>query len=51
MHLSEQLEYANMGAHSILVERIPPILASLDLDLMIEAKGKEQAVLWILERY
>ncbi len=51
MHLSEQLDYANMGAHSYYIERIPRCLLDLNIDLMIEAKAKEQAVFWLLERF
>lgn len=57
MHLSEQKPDSALGAHSDLVETIPkfminfPATYGLKLDLMIEAKANEQAVLHLAEKY
>lgn len=57
MHLSEQKPNAALGAHSDLVETIPkfmlnfPTTYGLPLDLMIEAKTNERAMLHLAEKY
>lgn len=51
MHLSEQLDYGVIGAHSYLIEEIPKQLLYLDIDLMIEARDKERAVFHLLKKY
>ena len=51
VHISEQDPAKRLGAHSIMVETIPEYLLDLDLDVMVEAKGKEQAVLQLREKY
>lgn len=49
-HVSEQKEGARIGAHSYLVSEIPPALLEIPekfkigVDIMIEAKGKEEAL-------
>lgn len=52
MHYSEPEARArgfNRRKHSMLVRKLPPCLG--DVDLMIEAKGKEKAVFGIMRRY
>lgn len=57
MHISEQDTDKRIGAHSWLVEKIPeymleiPARYNCGVDLMIEAKGKEEAVLSLAARY
>ena len=57
MHLSEQDPTKNIGAHSDYIETIPDILFDLMLqynvaiDLEIEAKMKEQAILKLYQKY
>jgi len=49
-HVSEQREGAAIGAHSDLIESLPgyllsiPALYGVDIDIMVEAKLKEQAI-------
>lgn len=55
-HISEQAPDKRIGAHSDYVEKIPDYLLSLvdsgrKIDLMIEAKAKEQAVLYLYDKY
>lgn len=55
-HISEQAPDKRVGAHSRYVEEIPQYLLDIlesgqDLDLMIEAKAKEQAVLYLYDTY
>ncbi len=54
-HISEQRQDAQIGAHSDFIENIPDYLLDLknvkDLDLMIEAKMKEQAIFRLREKY
>ena len=55
-HISEQAIGKRIGAHSDFVEEIPQYLLDLlasgqELDLMIEAKAKEQAVLYLYSTY
>lgn len=55
-HISEQDHDKRVGAHSKYVEEIPQYLIDLlkqghQIDLMIEAKCKELAVLQLLEKY
>lgn len=50
MHISEQGE-GRIGHHSDLIEIIPSWMLSLDVDLMVEAKLKELAVLHLYSRY
>jgi len=52
MHLSEQRLNSKLGAHSDYVKVIPSIVFRVgDLDLMIEAKQKEQSVLLLRKKY
>ncbi len=52
-HISEQAPDKRIGAHSDFVKIIPNYLLSLDqeIDIMIEAKKKEQAVLYLAGKY
>jgi len=55
-HISEQAPGKRVGAHSDYVEIIPDYFMKIldkgqDLDLMIEAKAKEQAVLYLYDTY
>lgn len=55
-HISEQAPNKRIGAHSDYVNRIPDYLIDLlddgtQIDLMIEAKAKEQAVLYLMNQY
>lgn len=57
IHISEQAPNKRIGAHSDYVENIPPYILNLikkekiNIDIMIEAKAKEQAVLYLQEKY
>jgi UV DNA damage endonuclease len=57
MHISEQKPGAQRGSHSDFVRIIPRLLLDFpreygrDLDLTIEAKAKEQAVLFLMKKY
>jgi len=54
-HISEQAPDKRIGAHSDFVESIPQYLLDLakgqEIDIMIEAKAKEQAVLQLYSTY
>jgi UV DNA damage endonuclease len=56
-HISEQRPNARIGAHSDLIETIPHYILSLparynvSLDIEVEAKSKEIAILHLYERY
>jgi UV DNA damage endonuclease len=51
-HLSEQDEGMQFGAHAELVKKIPDYLLGLrKIDIMVEAKLKEQAVLKLYKKY
>ena len=55
-HISEQDPDKKLGAHSKYVETIPQYLFDIlesgqPLDLMIEAKAKEQSVLYLYDKY
>lgn len=56
-HISEQRENSRIGSHSDYVEVIPNYLLeipekyNIDIDIMIEAKEKEQAVFHLYELY
>jgi UV DNA damage endonuclease len=51
-HLSEQAPGAPFGTHSKMVKHIPEYLLRLkNVDIMIEAKNKELAVLKLMKRY
>ena len=54
-HLSEQAPGLKTGAHSDYVEHLPKIVKNLarehHIDLMIEAKHKELAVQYLLDKY
>tara|TARA_Y100000816_G_scaffold105714_1_gene73647 strand:+ start:34 stop:753 length:720 start_codon:yes stop_codon:yes gene_type:complete len=54
-HLSDQKPGARTGAHADYVEEIPPILfetaKETPLDIMIEAKHKENSVFWLMNKY
>lgn len=54
-HLSDQAENKNVGAHHDYVENIPEQLLKLvgkkTFDIMIEAKKKELAVFYLMEKY
>ncbi len=50
-HISEQRPNAPVGAHSDFINSIPDYLLELDhIDIMVEAKMKEQAVLRLMPR-
>jgi len=57
MHLSEQAPHLRLGAHSDYVENIPHIIFhtirkySIEIDLEIEAKMKEQAIFHLYRKY
>lgn len=51
MHISEQDPENRKGSHSDYVKTIPPWLLKLKVDLMIEAKQKELAVLYLKRKY
>lgn len=56
-HISEQKEDARLGSHSDYIETIPdyileiPDKYDMEIDIMIEAKMKEQAVFRLYEKY
>lgn len=56
-HLSEQQIGSPVGAHSVFVELIPidlleiPTKYGVEIDIMIEAKGKEIAIAKLYEKY
>jgi len=56
-HVSEQREGCRLGAHSDYVEEIPNYLLEIpekydiDIDIMIEAKAKEQSIFHLYKRY
>lgn len=51
-HLSDQDDDKRLGAHAMYVKKIPKeLLGKKGYDLMIEAKGKELAVLKLREKY
>ena len=54
-HLSDQRPGARTGAHADYVEEIPQILfetaKDTPLDIMIEAKHKENSVFWLMNKY
>lgn len=55
-HISEQAPNKRVGAHSNYVEEIPDYFFEIlesgqDIDIMIEAKAKEQAVLYLYSTY
>lgn len=50
-HISSQAEDKKLGAHADMIVEIPKWLSDLDLDLMIEAKGKETAIFDLISRY
>jgi UV DNA damage endonuclease len=50
-HISEQWVGKVFGAHAPMVRTIPNIIRSLDIDIMIEAKNKEIAVLALMKTY
>ena len=53
MHISQQDPDKKLGAHSYLIDRIPDYLFEVrePYDLMIEAKGKEQAIKFLKEQH
>lgn len=51
LHISNQAEGKRLGAHSDYVDAIPDYLLKMEVDLMIEAKAKEGAVLRLKEKY
>jgi UV DNA damage repair endonuclease len=57
MHISEQRPESHSGAHSDYVREIPKVILELpkeygrDIDLMIEARADENAVLFLREKY
>ena len=56
-HVSEQASNGRLGCHSDYVEKIPeyllniPDLFGIEIDIMIEAKAKEQAVKRLYDQY
>ena len=56
-HVSEQRPDARTGAHSDMIETIPSYLLDIpekygiDIDIMIEAKLKEQAIRYLYNKY
>jgi UV DNA damage endonuclease len=56
-HISEQAVDGKIGKHSDFIEDIPvylldiPRLYKVDIDIMVEAKAKEQAVLKLVHKY
>jgi UV DNA damage endonuclease len=56
-HLSEQMKDKPVGSHSFFVEEIPEVLLDIpykygvDIDIMIEAKGKEIAISKLYNKY
>jgi len=51
IHISEQALDKKIGAHSNYVLNIPDWCFEKNLDIMIEAKYKEQAVLYLYDKY
>lgn len=56
MHISEQKRGSPLGSHSDFVKQIPSVLLKFpklygNLDLMVEAKMKEQAVFLLRDKY
>ena len=57
MHISEQRPDSHVGAHSLYIKTIPKILLDFpktygtNLDLMVEAKAKELALVVLLKKY
>lgn len=50
-HVSEQAPNKRLGAHSNYVKQLPLYLYRADVDVMVEAKAKEQAVLQLYSTY
>lgn len=56
-HISEQAEGGKLGKHSDFIKRIPsylrriPTKYGIAIDIMVEAKAKEQAVLKLVAKY
>lgn len=56
-HLSEQMDGKPVGSHSLFIENIPkdlleiPSKYNIDIDIMIEAKGKEVAIGNLYKKY
>lgn len=50
-HVSEQDPEKSIGSHSQMVKKLPPEVFWQSCDIMIEAKLKEQAVLYLRNRY
>lgn len=56
-HLSEQMDGKRVGAHSLFIENIPdefldiPSKYEVEIDIMIEAKGKEIAISKLYQKY
>lgn len=56
-HISEQAEGGKLGKHSDFIDTIPsylleiPAVYKVDIDIMVEAKAKEQAVLQLVNKY
>ena len=56
-HLSEQMPGKPVGSHSLFIDTIPkefleiPSKYGIDIDIMIEAKGKEVAIAKLYQKY
>lgn len=50
-HVSEQDPHKRLGAHSKYILALPRYLFRNDIDVMLEAKAKEQAVLYLYSKY
>lgn len=56
-HISEQAAGGKLGKHSDFIRRVPkylrriPTLYGIHIDIMVEAKAKEQAVLQLVDKY
>ena len=56
-HLSEQMPGKPVGSHSVFIKEIPqmfldiPSKYGVDIDIMIEAKGKEVAISKLYQKY
>ncbi len=56
-HLSEQMKGKQVGTHSLFIEKIPdefleiPSKHGVEIDIMIEAKGKEVAIGKLYSKY
>lgn len=56
-HLSEQMVGKPVGSHSVFIKEIPKVLLDIpskygvDIDIMIEAKGKEVAISKLYQKY